>query len=199
MDQWSEVGDSLQKDQDILDLADSREKPWVGVFDKNKIVYRYYQPIFTGSKCVTCHKLLSRAPRPNLSTGDLLAIVKVELDAKDTLQHQADNRAMLGIAAIAAVSLVMLASWVIVRYIIVKPLRHLREVSNAIRQGDVEQRAVIHTGDEFEELGAAFNRMLRQLLRQQDELRLVNTELRRQDRRNGTRQHASVRNESAQE
>jgi signal transduction histidine kinase len=36
---------------------------------------------------------------------------------------------------------------------------------------------VIHTGDEFEELGAAFNRMLRQLLRQQDELRAVNGEL----------------------
>ena len=50
------------------------------------------------------------------------------------------------------------------RYVIVKPLTHLRDVANAIRHGDVEQRAVIHTGDEFEELAAAFNRMLRQLL-----------------------------------
>ena len=65
----------------------------------------------------------------------------------------------------------------IVRYVIVKPLAHLRDVSDAVRRGDVEQRADIHTGDEFEELGAAFNRMLRQLLRQQDELRAVNGEL----------------------
>jgi signal transduction histidine kinase len=50
-------------------------------------------------------------------------------------------------------------------------------VSDAVREGDVSQRADIHTGDEFEELAAAFNRMLRQLLRQQDELQDVNVEL----------------------
>ena len=71
----------------------------------------------------------------------------------------------------------MVALYVIVRYVIVKPLTHLRDVSDEIRRGDVEQRADIHTGDEFEELGAAFNRMLRHLLRQQDELRSVNGEL----------------------
>ena len=36
---------------------------------------------------------------------------------------------------------------------------------------------MINTGDEFEELGAAFNRMLRQLLSQHDQLRDVNKEL----------------------
>jgi signal transduction histidine kinase len=50
-------------------------------------------------------------------------------------------------------------------------------VANAVREGDVEQRAVIRTGDEFEELAGAFNRMLRQLLSQQSELRVVNDEL----------------------
>jgi signal transduction histidine kinase len=61
--------------------------------------------------------------------------------------------------------------------VIVKPVTHLRDVANAVREGDVEQRAAIRTGDEFEELGAAFNRMLRQLLSQQSELRVVNKEL----------------------
>lgn len=177
MEEWEALGKTLETDEDIDALHASPEKPWHGEFDKDNVLYRYYQPVFVSSECVLCHRTLSRAPRDNLRTGDLLAIVKVEIDAADTLQHQKDNRAMLWVAAIAAVSLVMGATWVIVRYIIVKPLRHLREVSNAIRQGDVEQRAVIHTGDEFEDLGAAFNRMLRQLLRQQDELRLVNTEL----------------------
>jgi signal transduction histidine kinase len=61
--------------------------------------------------------------------------------------------------------------------VIVKPVTHLRDVANAVREGDVEQRAMIHTGDEFEELAAAFNRMVRQLLNQQSELRHVNGEL----------------------
>ncbi|MEM6799337.1 MAG: HAMP domain-containing sensor histidine kinase, partial [Planctomycetota bacterium] len=71
----------------------------------------------------------------------------------------------------------MLLMYFIVRYLIVKPVQHLRDVANAVREGDVEQRADIHTGDEFEELAAAFNRMLRRLLRQQDALQEVNGEL----------------------
>jgi signal transduction histidine kinase len=71
----------------------------------------------------------------------------------------------------------MFSLWAVVRYVIVKPVTHLRDVANAVRAGDIEKRAVIRTGDEFEELGAAFNRMLRQLLSQQSELKLSKGEL----------------------
>ena len=49
------------------------------------------------------------------------------------------------------------------RYVIVKPLEHLRDVSDA-HQPRRHRRCgpSIHTGDEFEELATAFNRMLRQ-------------------------------------
>lgn len=179
LDTWEQLGKTLESDEDIDALK--ADKPFDGKFLKDdindKALYRYYQPVFAKSGCVLCHQTLSRAPRPELTTGDLVAVVKVEIDAENALHAQAVNRSMLIVAAIAAVCLAMAALYVIVRYVIVKPLRHLRDVSNAIRQGDVEERAMINTGDEFEELGAAFNRMLRQLLRQQDELRVVNTEL----------------------
>jgi signal transduction histidine kinase len=177
MDQWQAFGKQLETDADI-DEALKGGQLWQGEFDKEKVLYRYYQPVFAKNGCLLCHRSPAvKVPLPDLEAGDLLAIVKVEIDAEETLRTQSVNRAMLGVAAVAAVFLAMIALYAIVRYVIVKPLRHLRDVSNAIRQGEVEQRAVIHTGDEFEELGAAFNRMLRQLLRQQDELRLVNTEL----------------------
>jgi len=64
-----------------------------------------------------------------------------------------------------------------VRYVIVKPVLHLQDVSDAIAHGDLDQRADIRTGDEFEELSHAFNRMLRHLVTVQDELRLVNSSL----------------------
>jgi len=79
--------------------------------------------------------------------------------------------------AIVTVMLAMIASYLIVRYVIVKPLRHLRDVSDAISRGDISQRADIHTGDEFEELAVAFNRMLRHLTTIQEELRQVNANL----------------------
>src|SRR5690606_19362660 len=44
-------------------------------------------------------------------------------------------------------------------------------------RGKLDLRADIRTGDEFEELSHAFNRMLRHLVTVQDELREVNTDL----------------------
>ncbi len=79
--------------------------------------------------------------------------------------------------AIITVFLAMVASYVIVRYVIVKPLRHLRDVSDAISRGNTTLRAEIHTGDEFEELAVAFNRMLRHLTAAQEELRQANVSL----------------------
>ena len=71
----------------------------------------------------------------------------------------------------------MVALYAIVRYVIVKPLRHLRDVSDAVSRGNATLRADIHTGDEFEELATAFNRMLRHLISAQEELRQANTNL----------------------
>ena len=178
MGKWKKLGATLQEDEDIDALTKSENKPWEGRLDEERIRYLYYQPVFAKEDCITCHGNPSvEVYWPELRKGDLLAVVRVEMDASNTKKDQDNNRAMLMVAAIATVFLAMVALYVVVRYVIVKPLRHLRDVSDSVRSGDVEQRAVIHTGDEFEELGAAFNRMLRQLLRQQDELRSVNDEL----------------------
>jgi signal transduction histidine kinase len=112
-----------------------------------------------------------------LQAGDLMAVVRVTIDDQPTVDATARNRAFLVTAAIVVGFLSMFSLWAVVRYVIVKPVTHLRDVANAVREGDVEQRAMIHTGDEFEELAAAFNRMVRQLLNQQSELRHVNGEL----------------------
>ena len=68
-------------------------------------------------------------------------------------------------------------SYLIVRYVIVKPVKHLKEVSDAIAAGELNVRSEIQTGDEFEDLSHAFNRMLRNLVSMQDRLRKVNADL----------------------
>jgi signal transduction histidine kinase len=144
---------------------------------EGKQLYRYYQPIYAERSCVNCHEHLGTIARPHLAEGDLMAVVRVEVDRGDTLNEIAELEATMYAVAVAIFVLSMFLLWFIVRYVIVKPVQHLRDVSNAVRDGDIEQRADIRTGDEFEELGAAFNRMLRRLLRQQDALQEVNGEL----------------------
>ena len=87
------------------------------------------------------------------------------------------NRAMLITAALVTAILAMVSSYMIVRYVIVKPVKHLRDVSDAIAAGELNIRSEIQTGDEFEDLSHAFNRMLRNLVTMQDELRKVNSDL----------------------
>jgi HAMP domain-containing protein len=116
-------------------------------------------------------------PRTLLAENDLMAVVKVVMPDSATRKAINWNRAILAATAIMTVFLAMLAAYAIVRYVIVKPLEHLRDVADEVRRGNVQARAEIHTADEFEELGIAFNRMLRGLVDSQEDLRKANSNL----------------------
>lgn len=169
------------------DVQDFRERP----FDNNK-EYQYFQPVYAKKSCLLCHNIVSAGVDysgtgvslgGNVTTGaplaedDLMAIVKVTIPNEPMQRALNWNRAILISTAIITVFLAMVASYVIIRYVIVKPLRHLRDVSDAISRGNTALRAEIHTGDEFDELAVAFNRMLRHMTTAQEELRQVNANL----------------------
>ncbi|MGC3972039.1 MAG: ATP-binding protein [Pirellulales bacterium] len=137
--------------------------------------YEYYQAIYAAPSCVGCHRV--RDVTRELFDGDLMAVAKVRISNGPTQANLNLNRAFLLSSAIVTVFLAMVASWVIVRYVIVKPLKHLQDVSDEIAKGDISQRADIHTGDEFEALATAFNRMLRHLTDTQKEIRKTNSQL----------------------
>ena len=109
--------------------------------------------------------------------GDLAGAVVVTLPMEQTIKAINMNRAMLITAALITAIVAMLSSYIIVRYVIVKPVKHLRDVSDAIAAGRLTIRSQIETGDEFEELSHAFNRMLYNLVAMQQALREVNNDL----------------------
>ena len=171
--------------------ADDEAQDFRQRLDSEKNEYQYYQPVYAKKSCLQCHNLfsagidatgtgltlgggVSSAP---LAEGDLIAVVKIAIPNGPTQRSLNWNRAILIATAIITAFLAMVASYAIVRYIIVKPLRHLRDVSDAISRGNSSLRADIHTGDEFEELSVAFNRMLHHLTGAQEDLRLANSSL----------------------
>ena len=150
--------------------------------------YHYYQPIRWKSSCKVCHEYRgvigdvpvapgATAEHVRHAENDLMAVAKVVMPDSATRKAINWNRAILLATAIITVFLAMLVAYAIVRYVIVKPLDHLREVSDEVRRGNLQARAEIHTADEFEDLGVAFNRMLRGLVDSQEELRKVNVSL----------------------
>jgi signal transduction histidine kinase len=144
--------------------------------------YHYYQPIRFRKDCAICHEYRgpvggNGAGRQKLAEGDLMAVIKLVMPDAATRKAINTNRAILLATGIVTAFLAMFVAYAIIRYVIVKPLEHLRDVADEVRRGNTDARADIHTADEFEELGVAFNRMLRGLLDTQDEIRKTNSTL----------------------
>jgi signal transduction histidine kinase len=138
----------------------------------------YYGAVRATPSCLGCHRRLPRDnPNRDLKEGDLLALIKIEVPTAFIAREIHANRALLISTALVTALLIMGGSYVIVRYVIVKPVKHLKEVADAISAGELNVRSEIQTGDEFEDLSHAFNRMLRNLMSMQDRLRKVNNDL----------------------
>lgn len=142
----------------------------------SRSINQYYGAIRASGQCLSCHQKTQNG----LTEGGLIGMIRVELtvpidDAMERRVHI--NRALLITTALATALLIMTGSYLIVRYVIVKPVKHLKEVSDAISAGELNVRSEIQTGDEFEDLSHAFNRMLRSLVNMQDRLKKANTDL----------------------
>jgi len=162
---------------------------------KREYQYQYVQAVLFKPTCLMpCHQgggggdsvnfVDDHMSRPaggdkwvTVKAGDLAGVMVINMKMKPINAAIHQNRAILITAALVTAIMAMAASYVIVRYVIVKPVKHLRDVSDAIAAGKLNVRARIQTGDEFEELSHAFNRMLHNLVAMQQELREVNGDL----------------------
>ncbi|NNE01026.1 MAG: HAMP domain-containing protein [Pirellulaceae bacterium] len=151
--------------------------------------YIYYKPVFPKTTCIPCHQPVggSISMSPDMSSVDedpmALAsqypfrVIRVSMPYQDTQETTTWIRAIIIALAMLIVAVTLFVLHAIVRYLVLQPLYHLRDVSDAITHGDTNQRASLDTEDEFRELADAFNRMLRHLTETQDQIQEVNQEL----------------------
>jgi two-component system sensor histidine kinase BarA len=180
-DMYAPTSDDLAAVHRLSDLGwdeDTRKAP------KENAFY-YYGAIRAGQKCVDCHADREKMARvgaadkanPDLKPGDLMSVVRVRLPTQAIEEGFHTNRALLISFAIGTSLLIIAGSYLIIRYVIVKPVKHLKEVSESIASGELNIRSEIQTGDEFEDLSHAFNRMLRNLTSMQDRNRKLIADL----------------------
>ncbi len=178
---WTIKGNATSIDQvpdaaSLERLKEFRDNPNKNEYDvplHRKKQVHYYGAVRATRTCLECHKQMNA----DLQEGDLIAVIKIEVGTGAIDNGLHTNRALLISTALVTALLIMGGSYVIVRYVIVKPVKHLKEVSDAISAGELNVRSEIQTGDEFEDLSHAFNRMLRNLVNMQDRLRKVNGDL----------------------
>ena len=190
-----------QKKKKELFIDQAIEPDYVGRLNNGN--YEYYQAVRAQPSCVAgfCHPELqpqsltalpgtiipgaSPIPSAPLDAADssdspdgkLMAVVQVNIPQQpmQKLIRQSFN-SLLGMG-IFAVFLGLIAFSMTIRAIIIRPLTYLREVTDGVFHGNTSLRAELNTGDEFTDLGSAFNRMLRRLMSSQEELQKVNANL----------------------
>lgn len=135
--------------------------------------YVYYHVVNFAPRCIECHSKYREA-----DVGEIpFRAVKVYIPFSQAQVASSRTLAiMIAIAMVTIAATLLVVHWVF-RRIVVKPLRHLHAVSDEISRGNTNLRANIDTGDEFNELADAFNRMLMHMTDGQEKLRQLNTEL----------------------
>jgi methyl-accepting chemotaxis protein len=156
--------------------ANAAEIEWREQHVPNQKQYHYYQAVRAApGKCAACHSLIhTLVPtrrQQAVKDWDLLAVMKVRISDAPVQSDIRWNNAILWGMAIATAFALVVASYFIIRYVIAKPVKHLQGVSEAISRGEMDKRAEINTGDEFEALGTAFNKMVHSLVDSQEQIR----------------------------
>ena len=112
---------------------------------------RFGFPI-TSDSHIVAYLIPLRPPRSQAdSLGDILQRLNLNL--------------LLGV--VFATLLALLFGWIMARNMI-KPLRHLNEVTQSIAEGDLERQVVITSHDEIGTLATSFNQMIASLKRSRD-------------------------------
>jgi len=171
-----------QRGRDVLDLLKAGGTDHViKEVDGDPPEYQYYVALKAAESCLSCHHHENRTDANGTKiprqVGEFMGAAKITLplDRVKSPLHRANAFVITG--ELLKVVLSIIAIYLVIRYVVTKPVLHLKKVSDAIAHGKLDMRADIRTGDEFEELSHAFNRMLRHLVTVQEELRSVNADL----------------------
>lgn len=185
------TGDA-KADQAAAEEAENRlqeeiDKVFATRVDGPRDKFSYYRPVHWDSNvCFGCHdgsygnnrgSVPASAIESTSSASLPFLVTRVDLPNATNRNDLAKIHAILSSVGILTVFLAMVSLWMVVRYVVLKPLAHLREVSDSVTRGELDQRAEINTNDEFQELAASFNKMLRHLIEAQGQLQTANSEL----------------------
>ena len=124
---------------------------------------RYVQALRCRPACADCHN--------EYQVGELIGAVSLGLDVQGRQRALLVNRLILAAAGLGIVAVAVAAFYTLLRYMVAKPVQHLKDVTERVSEGDLQVRSEIDTGDELEDLSDALNHMLDGLAKVQADLR----------------------------
>lgn len=125
---------------------------------------QYMVPLYQQSSCLQCHK--HQGDTQNDIGGGLSVILPVARIVSEINK----DRVKLVVSGTGLILLTIFTLFVLMRHVVIKPLKSLGVMTDEITRGNLDARVKIDTGDEFENLGEAFNTMAQRISESHDSL-----------------------------
>ncbi len=140
-------------------------------------VYRVFRPLRNRGDCMTCHSSASHPSAPQYEPDELVAMIEVTMpDPPDAIWLWAARGAfILGGVTAALLAFILFAA--ISQRLVLRPVDHLRELTDKVAEGDLSVRSALTSQDELQHLGDGFNSMLEAIEAQHAKLRAANRAL----------------------
>ncbi len=135
----------------------------------------YIEIIKADEECLRCHNPQGTANAFN--TKETIGAIVIKLPDDDLNRTLLMNNACIIFAGLLAGASAIIAVYVIVQKVILRPMRQLRALVNNVSEGNLDARSSIKSNDEYERLAEAFNSMLDGLQDSQEKLHNANKEL----------------------
>ncbi len=140
--------------------------------DPESALFRYAQAVRVTRSCLACHNEAGTATP--YRENELAGFISVDVPTAETETYLWFNRMWILLAGGIAGVLAILVFYVITKRFILAPIQELSKVAVSVAEGDLDMRADVRTGDEFEQLSDQMNFMLERLRESQDELKHAN-------------------------
>ena len=153
-------------------LADPQRR-WVyeNETEEGRRWFLYAHAVRVSKSCLACHG--EGSPRP-FTENQLTGLVEVKLPADRLASVSTWNMIWIIASGALAGILAILVFYIITHRFILAPIHALRRVAIHVAEGNLDERADVQTGDEFEQLSDSLNNMLERLRASQEELRKAN-------------------------
>ena len=139
--------------------------------------YRCFRAVRVEATCQSCHG--SSAPVPlQFQPGQLVGMIHLSMPGGEISAPLVWLiRGAFVVGGVLASLLAIITFAIITQRLILRPMRHLRDVADKATEGDLSVRSTVRTGDELQRLGESFNEMLAAIAEQHAKLRQANRAL----------------------
>jgi len=139
--------------------------------------YRCFRAVRVEPTCQGCHG--ASAPVPlQYQPGQLVGVIDMTMSGSEVSGPLLwMTRGAFVVGGVLAGLLAIVTFAIITQRLILRPVRHLRDVADKATEGDLTVRSTIRTGDELQRLGESYNEMLAATADQHAKLRQANRAL----------------------